>query len=228
MQSSSTSMGERSDRDARLAELRAMLGNCPQPQPQPEGTPSTWETVTGEVGPGRLVDCLAGTRGSGAGLVALWLCQQVCSKQGELVVIDMTGDFYPPAAVAWGVDTSRLLIVTPANHADALVATEISLRSPAVGAVWSVLGAVDGKAFRRLLLSAEEGNTFGALMRPAKYQPDPSWANVQLRFDPVPSPGDPEQPLHVRVTQTRNRHGLAGAQVTLAIDWKSGRIAPTR
>lgn len=176
--------------------------------------------------PRRLVDCL-GAVGSGVGLVALDCCRRARRRRGELVVVEPGGEFFVPAAIAWGIDASRLLVVRPESEQDTLAATEIALRSPSVGAVWASVDRVTPQAFRRLLLAAESGEAFGALVRPIGRQAEPSWGDVQLRFEPLPDTGGaegPDRPLCVRVTRTRNRHGPPTGRATLAIDWRAGRI----
>lgn len=198
-----------------------------------EETATSWQRLTGEVGPRRLIDCLASTTGSGCGLIALDLCIQACRERGELVVIDSAGSFFPPAAVAWGVDAERLLLVRPSSHTDAIAATEVALRSPAVGAVVAWLGPIDRKDFRRLLLATEAEQAFGVLVRSARLESQSSWGDVQLRFDPIAGRREraaasisDASPFLVRVTQTRNRHGPAGGSVILSIDWHRGVIQP--
>jgi len=171
-----------------------------------------------------MVDLLAGAYGSGASLIGLWLAARACRLRGELVVIDSADAFYPPAAIAWGVESRRLLWVQPTSTKHALAATEIALRSPAVGAVWAALEQIDSRTFRRLLLATEAGSAFGVLVRSARHDADPSWADVQLRIDPVAAYREPDAPLNVRVTRRRNRHGPAGGEATLTLDWRTGSI----
>jgi hypothetical protein len=210
----------------RLQRLRALIGvqSSPVAGTDRAQAGSTFDELLGSVGPGRMVDLLAGTCGSGAPLIGLWLAARACRQRGELVVIDAAGEFYPPAAVAWGVESRRLLWVRPSSAKHALAATEIALRSPAVGAVWASLERIDGRAFRRLLLAAEAANAFGVLVRSARYEADPSWADVQLRIDPAAAPNEPDASLCVRVTRRRNRHGPAGGEATLNLDWRTGSI----
>jgi hypothetical protein len=212
--------------DSRLQQLRGLIGDKP-PRPAdngPQYVPTPFDDLLGGVTPHRLVDLLAGAPGCGASLVGLWLASRACRQRGELVVIDGPGAFYPPTAIAWGVEPRRLLLVRPASSKDALAATEIALRSPAVGAVWASLERIDGRAFRRLLLAAEAGAAFGVLVRSGRHEPDPSWADVQLRLDPIPTRGDPDAPFSLRVTLRRNRHGPARGEATLTLDWRTGDI----
>lgn len=186
-----------------------------------------WRRLIGGIRPRRLLDFLAGAPGSGCGLVALSLCVEACHDRGELVVIDPDGSFFPPAAVAWGVEASRLLLVTPTTTTDALAAAEVALRSPAVGAVWASLGSINDRAFRRLLLASEAGEAFGVLVRSTRHVSEPSWANTQLRFDPLAGSGTVNGPFLVRATQTRNRHGPADGEASLSIDWSTGTVQET-
>lgn len=212
------------DRSRKLRELKELLSiQLSERQSSKATLAFSWTRLFGEIGPGRLVDCLS-TRGAGAGLIALTLCKQACSNAGELVVVDPTATFHPPAAVAWGVDAERLLVVTPPTDRESLVAVETALRSPAVSAVWASLSEIEDRAFRRLLLASEAGRAFGVLVRPTRCELQPSLADVQLRFTSVSDVGDPDAPMLVRITQVRNRHGPAGGEAVLAIDWKTGQI----
>lgn len=183
-----------------------------------------WRRLIGGVRPRRLLDFLAGAPGAGCGLVGLSLCVEACRDRGELVVIDPDGSFFPPTAMAWGVDASRLLLVTPTTAADALASCEVALRSPAVGAVWASLGSIEGRSFRRLLLATEAGEAFGVLVRPSEHLSEPSWANTQLRFDPLAGSGAEDASFLIRATQTRNRHGPLGGKAILSIDWRNGNV----
>jgi hypothetical protein len=174
--------------------------------------------------PKTLVDILGEAPGSGAMQLGLWLANKALRARSELVVIDPVGEFYAPAAIAWGVDAKRLLIVRPRSAREALACTEIALRSPAVGAVCASLGRIDDRAYRRLLLAAEAGNALGVFVRSIRYEADPSWADVQLRADPVPSPGEHNAAFAVRVTRRRNRHGPAGGTGEVSMDWRTGDI----
>lgn len=219
-------------RRAEVLRLRQMLSkSLPAPAAISQAdTASLTGLIGGEPGPRQLIDFLAGARGSGAGLIALALCIGACRRRGELVVIDAGGGFFPSVAIAWGAEARRLLVVNPTRPIDALAAAEQALRSPAVGAVWVCFdrgeGRINGRAFRRLLLAAEAGEAFGAIVRSAHYQAEPSWAHRQLRIDPTPGDG-PQGPFSVRATLTRNRHGPAGGQATLAMDWSTGRLNDT-
>lgn len=223
MQSSSNKASK--DQPEKLAELRRLLqSRSPRPQSTGFAEAPSLTSLAGLVGSNRLIDCLAASPGSGCGLVALKLCLRACQDRGELVVVDRTGLFFPPAAIGWGVDARRLLLVTPSSEKEALAAVEIALRSHAVSAVWASLGSIDARAFRRLLLATEAGGAFCTLVRSGRHESQPSWGDVQLRVAAAAPTADCEAPLDVRVTQRRNRHGPARGETTLTIDWRTGQI----
>jgi protein ImuA len=146
---------------------------------------------------GTLGEYLATSPGCGAGTLALSAAREACGQARALVVVEQvvgtlrvpspaygtrsvpTTYFYPPAAAAWGIDLSRLLVLRPTTEADALWALDQALRCPGVGAVWAPWEKFDPRDFRRLQLAAECGGTLGLLIRPARQRGQPTWADVQ-------------------------------------------------
>lgn len=116
---------------------------------------------------------LAGGRASGKTAVALSLFAAL-GTEDLFAWVDGSGELYPPAAVARGVDLARLLVVRPAPPAAgeapwraALWACEALLASGAFAAVAMdvplprrVPGA-DAAAARRLQAAAERGGAIG-------------------------------------------------------------------
>jgi hypothetical protein len=148
---------------------------------------------------GTLVDYLAEAAGSGAGVLALGAASEACRDGRALVVVESrqfaprvvmsthraSGPlFYPPAATAWGIDLSALLVLRVANEADAVWALDQALRCPGVGAVWARCDRFHDRDFRRLQLAAESGGTLGLFIRPARYRGQPTWADVQFQVSP--------------------------------------------
>src|SRR5262245_58681061 len=127
---------------------------------------------------GTLVEYLASTSGSGAGTLAFAAAREACCEGRAFVVVDGSY-FYPPAAAAWEIDLSAMLVLRPASEADTLWALDQALRCPGVGAVWARCDRLDVRDFRRLQLAAECGGTLGLLMRPARQRGQPTWADVQ-------------------------------------------------
>ncbi len=140
--------------------------------------------------PGTLVEWLSRGEGDGTATLAFHAAATTCRGGGAVVVLDRTGEFYPLAAVAQGIDPARLIVVHPGNKADHAWALDQALRCPAVAAVvaWpeSLDGKLDGRTFRRLQLAVEQGGGLGLLIRPESVRSQPSWADVRLLVEPLP------------------------------------------
>jgi hypothetical protein len=185
---------------------------------------------------GMLVEWLAELPGCGAATLGLLAAREACRAGGMMVVLDRAGTFYPPAAVGWGVDPARLIVVRPRTVRDELWAAVQSLRSPVVAAVWTMIDRLESRNFRRLQLAAEAGRTLGVLVRRASARGQPSWADLRLgvqsresmtndrkshssfdirhsSFTPLPAPC-----RLVQVSLLRLRGGRSGGSVLLAID----------
>jgi hypothetical protein len=129
---------------------------------------------------GMLVEWLAELPGCGAATLGLLAAREACRAGGVLVVLDRARAFYPPAAVGWGVDPARLVVVRPRTARDEIWAAVQALRSPVVAAVWTMVDRLESRNFRRLQLAAEAGGTLGVLVRGASARGQPSWADVRL------------------------------------------------
>ncbi len=99
-------------------------------------------------------------------------------------LVDACGDFYPPAALALGIDLRRLWVVRPRSEAEAFWAVDQALRCPAVGSVVAWFERLDDRASRRLQLAAETGGGLGLLLRPAGAR-ERSFAAVRMSVEPV-------------------------------------------
>ncbi len=212
--------------DSNLEQLRSSLklASHLSARTDPTNHADRFEDLTGKLGPKCLIDCLGTTSGSGAGLLGLSLCTRAQSRSGEFVVVDTSGTFFPPAAIAWSVDARNLLVVRPDSNRAGIAAAELALRSPAVSVVWATLDYIDPKSFRRLLLATESANAFGVLVRSAAHCADPSWADAQLLCEPVATVETKEDQRLVRVTQTRNRHGPLAGSALISMNWRTGEI----
>jgi hypothetical protein len=173
--------------------------------------------------------------GSGGGWLSLLAARQalVASEAADateaggsgeadrLVVIDLPGTFYPPAAAAAGICPSRTIVVRPATRADALWAADQALRSPAVAAVWGPLERLDDRQARRLQLAAERGHTLGLWVRPPAALREPSWAEVRWYLRGLPSETADARRLAARLVRCRG--GRTGGQVMLEIN-SAGKV----
>ena len=161
--------------------------------------------------PGTLVEWLSRGAGDGTATLAFRAAARAFQAAagdcrgggGVVVVLDRTGEFYPLAAVAHGIEPGRLIVVHPGNKADHTWALDQALRCPAVAAAiaWpeTLDGKLDGRTFRRLQLAVEQGGGLGLLIRPESARSQPSWADVRLLGEPLPSTSPYGRPRRMRV-----------------------------
>jgi protein ImuA len=177
--------------------LRQQIAHWERPRAPQEALVSSGAKALDQLLPGggfhrgTLVEWLAAGEGCGAASLALVAAREACRDAGALVVLDRTGEFYPPAAAGLGIEPQGLMIVRTANEADHAWALDQALRCPAVGAVvaWPHPEGtrLATKTFRRLQLAAEQGGSLGLLIRPEQVRHEPSWADVRLWVEAVVS-----------------------------------------
>ncbi len=178
--------------------------------------------------PGTLVEWLFRGEGDGTATLAFRAAAGAlhaaagAGRGGAVVVLDRTGEFYPLAAVAQGIEPARLIVVHPGNKADHSWALDQALRSAAVAAVvaWpeSLDGKLDGRTFRRLQLAVEQGGGLGLLVRPEGVRGQPSWADVRLLVESLPSTAPYGRRRRMRVVLLRCRGGRGQQTVEVEID----------
>lgn len=225
-------------REHLLRQLRRQLGRLETPMSMDDavvfssGTPAIDHLLPGGgLRYGMLVEWLSALPGSGVATLSLLAAREACRVGGMLVVVDRRQTFYPPAAVAWGVDPQRLIVVHPRSRRDELWAAVQSLRSPATAATWAAIDRLDDRAFRRLQLAAQAGQTLGLVLRPADARGQPSWADVRLEVEAKCSwsvvrspshfhhgPRTTDYGRHVRVSVLRCHGGRPGDSTNLEID----------
>jgi hypothetical protein len=171
--------------------------------------------------PGSLVELLSSTDGAGAWTVAFFMARNACGSRKILVVVDGQARFYPPAAVAHGVDLSRLIVIHPRKLQDAALAVDQSLRTPAVGSVIGWYDRLATPAFRRLQLAAESGGGLGLLLRPSAAQGTPTFAALRILVTPLVASITPRR---VRLDALRCRGGREGQSLILEIDDATGHV----
>ncbi len=226
------------EREELLRKLRAQLGRAVTMGTATEAETTTFSTGVaaidrllpgGGLQHGMLVEWLAELPGCGAATLGLLAAREACRAGGMLVVLDRAQTFYPPAAVGWGVDPARLIVVRPRTARDEIWAAVQSLRSPVVAAVWTMIDRLDSRNFRRLQLAAEAGRTLGVLVRGASARGQPSWADVRLgvgtrQGDRETRRQGAEDGRHVSlsppllVSLSRSRGGRSGGSVRIEID----------
>lgn len=134
---------------------------------------------------GTLCEWLSAGLGSGAAWLALRAAAEAAAVGGMVVVIDLARRFYPPAAVAAGLDLARTLLVHPDDAHNAHWAFDQALRCPGVAAVYGEVDELDDRTFRRWQLAAEAGGALGALVRPAMARRLPSWSECRFWVEPL-------------------------------------------
>jgi protein ImuA len=177
----------------------------------------------GRLAAGSLVELVASTEGAGCWTLALALARQVCADLRVLLVADPQHGFYPPAAMRWGMNPRRVVVVRTREPRDALLAVCQSLRCPAVGAAvgqFERLGETDS---RRLQLAAEAGGSIGVLVRPASARMASSFAAVRLWVRPVPM-SDVHYRRRLHVDVLRCRGGQDSRIVEIEINDETGDV----
>lgn len=173
---------------------------------------------------GSLVEWLSSGPGSGAATLALLNARQTCRDGGVLVVPDRDRQVYPPAIAAWGLDLAKVIFIYPKNKRDQFWAWDQALRCPGVAAVWGWVDQIDPRQFRRLQLSAETSGSIGLLLRPIEMRSQPTWADVRLLVEPLPS----KRHRRMQVKLLRSRGRADGDCVQLELDEWTGQVCEMR
>lgn len=217
-------------REEIVSQLRQQLATFPTDERDASDLISTGAAALdrllprGGLAPGTLVEWLAPGPGSGASTLALLTALAACQKRGALVVCDYLRH-WNPWICARGADSLPVVVLRPPTLADQWWAAEQALRSPAVAAVWLPCVRVDARDFRRLQLAAEAGGSLGLLLRPARSQSEPSWADVRLLVESRPGVIAGRR---LRVTVLRCRGGGEGRSVELVLDDRARQLRIVR
>ncbi len=121
---------------------------------------------------------------------------------------------YAPALSAAGVDISKILLIHPRTHKDALWSLERATRSGTCSAAlaWLDERALRTKDTRRLQLAARQGGTLSWLFRPERARAENSLAELRLAI--APGSGDRET-LNVSLCKRRGGWPIADLPVPL-------------
>lgn len=136
---------------------------------------------------GAVVELVSAGSGAGALSLACWIGGRLQKHQrGSLVIVDAQHEFYPPGAVALGVQLEQTIIVRARTQREVLWSVEQSLRCPGVAAVVCRLQHTDERVGRRLMLAAEVGKSVGVFLQPQTAQPV-SFASMRFHVEAVPT-----------------------------------------
>ncbi len=122
---------------------------------------------------------------------------------------------YPPALGAAGIDVSKVLMVHPDNHADALWTFEQVLKTGACSALlgWLAERELKFAEIRRLQFAARQGRTWASLFRPATAADNASPAEFRLRLWPRRCGG-----LRLDIVKRRGGWPLSGIEIDFDAD----------
>ncbi len=125
---------------------------------------------------------------------------------------------YAPALSALGIDISKILLIHPKSHEDALWALERASKSGtcSVALAWLDERRLRLKDTRRLQLAAKQGGTLGCLFRPAEASEQASMAELRLGLAPTA----PDE-LAISIVKRRGGWPLAGIKVPVAHEVKT-------
>lgn len=178
---------------------------------------------------GGIVEWISEKEGAGGWSLALMLAQQACCDRGILVVIDRHREFHPVPLLQAGWNSHRVLLIRPQTEKEELWAWEHVLRCRGVAAVLGVLVKSSDRALRRLQLAAESGLGIGLLLRPSEAKTEPSWGDVRIQVEPLPSDqfAGPSDSLKrfLRLTLLYARGGVAGRSVEVSWDEEANTLS---
>ncbi len=173
---------------------------------------------------GSLIEWLVPGVGCGAGTLALAAAREACRAGPPLVVVDRSGRFYPPAAVALGIDLARVLIVRPRRPDDEAWACDQALRTRGIGAVLAWPERADSRWLRRWQLAVEQSGVIGLFVRPERARGEPCFSAVRLQVQPLAGQGC----RRVRLEIVRGRQGPGGTTVEVEFEHAAHRGSERR
>ena len=195
---------------------------------------------------GCVTEILSNGPGVGAMSLTMRVARRCAANQGKtekehrsIVLVDMFGDFYPPAVCQYGIELERLIVIRAGSEGDAFWAVEQSLRCSAVAAVVAPLRHFDERLSRRLQLAAESSGCLGLILRSADRHVK-SFAAVQMLVESVGDEGLAEPTFtgrpctgrHVhaydsylcRITLLKVREGMPTKPLLVDLDHETGDV----
>ncbi len=184
------------------------------------GSPAFDRLLQGGFRRGSLVEWLS-DEGNGATCLAWNAARQACQEKELIVVVDPRRRFYPPAVMRNGEDGNgalrNLVVAHPANRRDQEWALTQALGCAGVAAVLCWPERLDERAFRRLQLAAERGRALGLVIRDPRALREPSWADVRLVVQGLPT--DDRRRFRVEVQRCRGSN-VSGQAVEIELQEK--------
>ena len=204
------------DRSAKDLLTHPDLWRAGELRPEANGTPSGFATLDEHL-PGNgwpkagLSELLLPTAGIGELKLLMPLLRRLSQEMRWVAWINAPFMPYAPALEAAGIDISKMLLIHPKDHKEALWALERASRS---GSCSITLGWLDDKQLtlkdtRRLQLAARQGNTLCCLFRPEQAAAQASMAELRLKLTPAATKANASQEAEnrVRVDVLKRRGG---------------------
>jgi protein ImuA len=146
---------------------------------------------------------------------------------GVCVWIGLSGNLYPSALKAFGVDPDKVIFIDLLKDKDVLWAMEESLKCAGLAAVIGELREIDFKQSRRLQLAVEQSRVTGFILRNFSNKIGSTACVARWKIKPLPS----EQPDGLpglgfprwQVELLRVRNGQPGSWI---IEWRDGKFIP--
>ncbi|WP_295674743.1 Error-prone repair protein ImuA [uncultured Mucilaginibacter sp.] len=146
---------------------------------------------------------------------------------GICVWIGLSGNLYPSALKAFGVDPDKVIFIDLLKDKDVLWAMEESLKCAGLAAVIGELREIDFKQSRRLQLAVEQSRVTGFILRNYSNKIGSTACVARWKIKPLPS----EQPDGLpglgfprwQVELLRVRNGQPGSWI---IEWRDGKFIP--
>jgi len=139
---------------------------------------------------GSLIEWASPDEGSGAATLALTVASHLLRNvRRKFVVIDRTGEFYPPAAARLGIPLERTIVVRPGGEGDACWAWEQSLRCPGVAVTFGWLPSITDRWCRRLQAGVEVCGGLGFLMGSPGCSSSAGWGVTRIGVNALPREG---------------------------------------
>ncbi len=146
---------------------------------------------------------------------------------GVCLWIGLSGDLYPPALKAFGVEPDRVIFINLSKDKEVLWVIEEALKCTGLTAVVGEVREMDFKQSRRLQLAVEQSHVTGFIMRNQSNKTGSTACAARWQIKPLP--GEPADGLpglsfpRWEVGLLRVRNGRPG---NWTIEWNEGKFRP--
>lgn len=146
---------------------------------------------------------------------------------GVCVWIGLSGNLFPSALKAFGVDPDKVIFIDLLKDKDVLWAMEESLKCAGLAAVIGELREIDFKQSRRLQLAVEQSRVTGFILRNFSNKTGSTACVARWKITPLPSEQVGGLPglgfPRWRVELLRVRNGQPGSWI---VEWCDGKFVP--